>query len=110
MLSKEQIDKLGEEGFLTKVGISIEESHEKTMRNHKEIMQLIEDAKSPRGLTKGVNRLTIISNITFYKAIVLKIDILESSIIDEQHFQTLQEAESFASGCPSDVICVIIQM
>jgi len=50
------------------------------------------------------------SNFTFFKVIKIKVDLLESTIVNERHFSTLPEAESFASGCPSDVICVVVQM
>lgn len=34
--------------------------------------------------------------VPFYKVVVLKIDVFESSIVDEKHFRTKAEAHAYA--------------
>lgn len=49
--------------------------------------------------------------VPFYKVIVVAIDILESTIIDERHFNKCSEANAFADECNrSGVLSIIIQM
>lgn len=52
-----------------------------------------------------------ISDKTFYKVILIHCDIFMSSIIDERHFGTKEEAETFISGKKApDRLGLIIQM
>ncbi len=48
---------------------------------------------------------------TFYKVIVLNIDIFETTIADERHFPDLQSAEAFAESQRIDgYVCVVVQI
>lgn len=39
-----------------------------------------------------------VTGVEYYKVLVLKIDVWESSIIDERHFGTKDQAQAFADG------------
>lgn len=50
---------------------------------------------------------------TFYKAIVIKIGLLDSAIVDERHFPTMEQAQAFKEGITSgsdDLMCMVCQM
>lgn len=36
--------------------------------------------------------------VTFYKVIVIKVDVFESSIVDERHFTNSNEAHTYANA------------
>lgn len=46
----------------------------------------------------------------FYTVVVIKVDLFESSIVDEKHFGLLSEAESFKSSLQSGLIGVIAEV
>ena len=51
------------------------------------------------------------NQVPYYKVITLRIGVFASSIIDEQHFGSLGEAESFRDSNRTDThVCVIIKM
>lgn len=45
----------------------------------------------------------------FFKVIVINCDVFESTIIDERHFKTQQDAKNFAESCNS-VVAIIVAM
>ena len=48
---------------------------------------------------------------TFYKVLVIKVDVFESTIIDERHFNTKAAAQAFIKACNNNnCIAVIITM
>lgn len=50
---------------------------------------------------------------TFYKAIVIKIGLFDSVIVDERHFTTMEQAQVFKERITSgsdDLMCIIYQM
>lgn len=49
--------------------------------------------------------------VPFFKVIVLAVDVFESTIINERHFTSLSEAESFAGKYNSSgILAIILQM
>lgn len=49
--------------------------------------------------------------VSYYKVITLQIGVFASSIVDEKHFGSLIEAESFRNSNKTDSqVCVIIKM
>lgn len=51
--------------------------------------------------------------VTFFKAIVIKIGLLESQIVDEKHFKTREEATRFQMQTilnHNDMVCMVYQM
>lgn len=55
----------------------------------------------------------IVEMSTFFKAIVIQIDLFESKIINEQHFKTLREAQTFKEGIVSEdngLVCAICKI
>lgn len=50
-------------------------------------------------------------DVSFYKVVVLKIDVFESSIVDEKHFRTKADAYTYADTMSeADYITVIAAM
>lgn len=50
---------------------------------------------------------------TFYKAIVIKIGLFDSTIVDERHFPAMEQAQAFKEGITSgndDLMCIVYQM
>ena len=48
---------------------------------------------------------------TFYKVLVIKVDVFESVLTDERHFNTKAAAQAFAKACNNNnCIAVIIIM
>lgn len=57
--------------------------------------------------------MIVIETVTFYKAIVIEIDLFESRIIDERHFRTKEEAEQFQIEIVlnhNNMVCIVYQM
>ena len=55
--------------------------------------------------------MMIITVKTFYKVIVLAVDILETTIADERHFETLEGARAFADDRKNQgFTCVVVQI
>lgn len=46
----------------------------------------------------------------FYKVVALSIDVFESTIIDERHFGTRSEAETYANSFSGSTVAFIIEM
>lgn len=53
--------------------------------------------------------MLVIAPVTFFKVIIIKVDVFESTIIDEKHFSTRSEAEKYVKGC-SGVVAIIVQI
>lgn len=54
-----------------------------------------------------------IETVTFFKAIVIKIGLLESHIVEERHFKTREEATRFQMHTildHDDMVCHVYQM
>lgn len=48
---------------------------------------------------------------SFYKVVVLKIDVFESSIVDERHFPTKRQAEEFVGKLnEADCMGIVVGM
>lgn len=57
--------------------------------------------------------MLIIRAVTFFKAIVIKVDLFGSEIIDEKHFPTLEEANRFTDcvmSNNSNIVCAVCRM
>ena len=53
-----------------------------------------------------------VGEMTFYKAIVIQPDIFCSEIVDERHFQTIEEAEQYKREVTANtgLLCTVYQM
>lgn len=57
--------------------------------------------------------MVVIGASGFYKVIVLKVDLMESTIIDERHFPSLEAAKKFRYDTlinSDNTVCVICKM
>ena len=62
--------------------------------------------------------MLVIENVTFYKAtfykaIVIAVDLFESQIVDERHFKTEDEAENFKRDIvksPDNTVCIVCRI
>ena len=52
--------------------------------------------------------MMIVAVKTFYKVLVVSLGLMESQIIDERHFATREEAETYKNSIESDDIAVMI--
>ena len=49
-------------------------------------------------------------NATFVTVIVIKVDVFESVIQDEKHFQTVEEAKAYQESLPDELLSVIASL
>lgn len=49
-------------------------------------------------------------NATFVTVIVIKVDVFESVIQDEKHFQNMEEAKAFQATLPAELLSVIASL
>ncbi len=57
--------------------------------------------------------MLVVEYVEFFKAIVIKLDIFGSKIVDEKHFRTKEDAERFKLDVMqkhNGLLCIICQM
>lgn len=55
--------------------------------------------------------MVVIGEITFFKAVVVKIDVFCSQIVDERHFSTMREARNFSDEVQKNgYVCIVCEM
>lgn len=55
--------------------------------------------------------MVVIGEITFFKAVVVKIDLFCSQIVDERHFSTMKEARQFSDEVEKGgFVCIVCEM
>lgn len=55
--------------------------------------------------------MLVVGEVTFFKVVVVKIDVFCSQIMDEKHFSTMKEARQFSDEVEKDgFICIVCEM
>jgi hypothetical protein len=60
---------------------------------------------------RRIHDMIKVNDKTFYKVLLIHCDVFESTIVDERHFSSKEEAETFISGKKApDQLGLIVQM